>query len=96
MNPPSPGKTQRLKEAKEEASREIELYRKEREVKFQEQQTKFAGSKDDFAQKMQEETQKNLVQINNEVERNKEQVIQRLLELIYDIKPEIHQNYRQN
>ena len=33
--------------------------------------------------------------INVEVAANKEKVIDRLLELIYDIKPEVHKNYKQ-
>ena len=87
-------KAQRLKEAKEEAAKEIEEYRKQREAQFQEKQHKYAGSKDDFAQKMQEETQKKIQQIELEVEANKEAVIKRLLELVSDIKPELHQNIR--
>lgn len=34
------GKTARLREAKEEAQKEIEAYRKQRELNFQEQQRK--------------------------------------------------------
>ena len=83
-----------MKEAKEEAAKEIEEYRKQRELQFQEQQRKFVGSKDDFSQKMQEETQKKIQQIERQVEDNKEVVIQKLLILIHDIKPELHQNVR--
>lgn len=90
----SAGKAQRLKEAKEEAAKEIEEYRKHRELQFQEKQQKYAGSKDDFAQKMQVDTQKKIKQIEAEVEANKEEVIKRLLELVNDIKPELHQNIR--
>lgn len=90
----SAGKAQRLKEAKEEAAKEIEEYRKQRDAQFQEKQQKYAGSKDDFAQKMQEETQKRIQQIEVQVNSNKEEVIKRLLDLVYDIKPELHQNIR--
>ena len=83
-----------MKEAKEEAAKEIEEYRKQRESQFQEKQQKYAGSKDDFAQKMHEETQRKIQQIEAEVEANKETVIKRLLELVSDIKPELHQNIR--
>ncbi len=88
------GKAQRLKEAKEEATREIEDYRKERESKFQEQQKKYAGSKDDFAQKMQDKTQRELHELSGAIDDHKEKVIQRLMELICDIKPELHRNVR--
>ena len=89
-----PGKAQRLKEAKEEAGREIEDYRRQRESQFQEQQKKSAGSKDNFAQKMHEETQTKLAQLDTDIEKNKEVVMQRLFDLIYDIKPEVHRNLR--
>lgn len=83
-----------MKEAKEEAAKEIEEYRKQREIQFQEKQQKYAGSKDDFAQKMQEETQGKIQEIEAQVNANKEVVIKRLLELVSDIKPELHQNIR--
>ena len=83
-----------MKEAKEEAAKEIEEYRKQREIQFQEKQQKYAGSKDDFAQKMQEETQGKIQEIEAQVNANKEAVIKRLLELVSDIKPELHQNIR--
>lgn len=53
-----------------------------------------AGSKDDFAAKMKVETENKLQAIHAEVAANKEKVIDRLLELIYDINPEVHQNYK--
>ena len=90
-----PGKNQRLKEAKEEAAREIEDYRKQRDSQFQEEQKKFHGSKDDFQQKMKEESAEKLKTIQQEVHDHKEEVIQRLLALVYDIKPELHINYRE-
>lgn len=87
-------KAQRIKEAKEEAKKEIEKYKQEREQLFQEQMKKNAGSKDDFAAKMKIETERRLETIDKEVAANKEKVIDRLLELIYDIKPEVHINYK--
>ena len=86
------GKAHRLKEAKEEAAREIEDYRKQRESQFQEQQAKYAGSKDDFAQKMKVDTDKKLAQISIRVDEQKGEVIDSLLELVYDIQPELHKN----
>ena len=89
------GKNQRLKEAKEEAAKEIEDYRKQRDQQFQEEQKKFHGSKDDFQQKMKVETDQKMVQIQQEVHDHKEEVISRLLNMVYDIKPELHINYRE-
>lgn len=81
-----------MKEAKEEAAKEIEEYRKQRESQFQEQQKKFAGSKDDFTQQIHEESQVKLSTIDVDVKENKEKVIERLLELVCDVQFELHIN----
>lgn len=52
------------------------------------------GSKDDFQAKIEEQKNVRLDQISESVKKNKEEVIQRLLTLVYDIKPELHQNLR--
>lgn len=87
-------KNQRLKEAKEEAGTEIETYRKDREVQFNDKKKNYDGSKDDFQQKMDKEKNEKLVTIAAEISRNKKEVIDRLLDMVYDIKPELHQNKR--
>lgn len=91
--PPFPTeKNQRLKEAKEEAGKEIEAYRKERENQFNEKKKNYDGSKDDFKQKMEKEKQEKLVMIDQDIVANKKAVMDRLLDMVYDIKPELHQN----
>ena len=52
------------------------------------------GSKDDFQAKIEEQTSVRLDQVSDSVEKNKDKVIERLLSLVYDIKPELHQNLR--
>ena len=88
------GKAHRLKEAKEDAAKEIEDYKKQRETQFQAQQTKYTDSKDDFAQKMKRDTDEKLREIEKGVSRNKEKVIEQLLELVYDIQPKLHRNIK--
>ena len=44
---------------------------------------------------MKVDTNNKLQAIDVEVQANKEKVMDRLLELIYDIKPEVHKNYKQ-
>ena len=87
-------KTIRLKEAKEEAGKEIAEYRNEREKIYSEKQKTFAGSKDDLKHKMDQDTLAKRRQIEQDVKANKEKVIQRLLEMVYDIRPELHRNMR--
>lgn len=88
-------KNQRLKEAKEEAGLEIEAYRKERENQFNEKRKKFDGSKDDFKLQMDRDKQDKLQQIEKDVRAHKEEVIDKLLGMVYDIKPEKHINFRE-
>jgi len=52
------------------------------------------GSKDDFQAKIEEQTSVRLDQISESVKKNQDKVIERLLSLVYDIKPELHQNLR--
>ena len=52
------------------------------------------GSKDDFQAKIEEQTGVQLDQIGQSVKGNQDKVIERLLSLVYDIKPELHQNLR--
>jgi V-type H+-transporting ATPase subunit G len=73
---------------------EIEAYRKDREHGFNEKRKNYDGSKDDFKQKMDKEKAEKLCKINEDIAQNKKQVIDRLLDMVYDIKPELHQNKR--
>jgi len=52
------------------------------------------GSKDDFQAKIEEQTSVRLDQISESITKNQDKVIDRLLSLVYDIKPELHQNLR--
>jgi len=88
-------KARRLKQAKEEAQADIEKYRQERERGFKEFEAKHMGSKEDIAAKIDGEATRKIGDMKQQVAQNKEKVIARLLELICDIKPELHKNYRQ-
>ncbi|XP_048587064.1 V-type proton ATPase subunit G [Nematostella vectensis] len=88
-------KTKKLKQAKEQAVAEIDNYKSEREKQFLEYQKEHMGSKDDFQAKIEEATKSQLDQMEDDVNQHKDLVIERLLSLVYDIKPELHQNFRQ-
>lgn len=87
-------KNKRLKQAKEEAGIEIEAYRQEREAQFNAKKKNYDGSKDDFEQKMEVEKKEKLKTIDKDIAASKSQVIDRLLSMVYDIKPELHRNKR--
>jgi len=87
-------KTKKLKQAKDEAQQEIEQYKAERERQYKEYETKHMGSKDDLVKKVDGDTQLKKIGIDRMVNTNKEDVITLLLDLVYDIKPEVHENFK--
>lgn len=87
-------KAQRLKQAKQEAQAEIEKYREEREKRFREFEENYLGTRDDIAAQIKRETEETLEGMNRSVTTNKQQVIVRLLQLVCDIRPELHHNLK--
>lgn len=87
-------KARRLKQAKEEAQDEIEKYRQEREKQFREFEAKHMGSKEDVAARIDADTRVKIEEMNNQVAAHKNQVMLKILDLVYDIKPELHKNYQ--
>ncbi|XP_065183059.1 V-type proton ATPase subunit G-like [Sycon ciliatum] len=85
-------KTRRLKQAKEEAAQDIENYRQEREKNFRDQHAKNQGSGDSFAQQVDQTTRQQLSTVTQQVGLNKDAVMARLLDLITDVQPTVHQN----
>jgi len=86
-------KTKRLKQAKEEAAAEIEQFRNECEKKFKEKQASEMGQ-EDFQKRITEETNVRLEEMAGHIQTNKGTVINRMLDLVYDINPELHENFR--
>ena len=73
-----------------QAQTEIERYKAEREKAFKDNETKNVGSKDDIAAKIEADTKVKIEAMNRSVASNKEVVIQSLLSLCCDIKPEVN------
>ncbi|XP_059061289.1 V-type proton ATPase subunit G [Achroia grisella] len=87
-------KAKRLKQAKEEAQDEVEKYRQERERQFKEFEAKHMGTREGVAAKIDAETKVKIDEMNRMVKSQQDAVIKDILNLIYDIKPELHINYR--
>ncbi|XP_028164911.1 V-type proton ATPase subunit G [Ostrinia nubilalis] len=87
-------KAKRLKQAKEEAQDEVEKYRQERERQFKEFEAKHMGTREGVAAKIDAETKVKIEEMNKMVQAQQEAVIKDILSLVYDIKPELHVNYR--
>ncbi|XP_076672152.1 V-type proton ATPase subunit Vha13 [Andrena cerasifolii] len=87
-------KARRLKQAKEEAQDEIEKYRQERERQFREFEAKYMGSKEDVAARIEADTKVKIEEMNQAVSVHKESVMLNIMDLVCDLKPELHKNYR--
>ncbi|XP_029035954.1 V-type proton ATPase subunit Vha13 [Osmia lignaria lignaria] len=87
-------KARRLKQAKEEAQDEIEKYRQEREKQFREFEAKHMGSKEDVAARIEADTKIKIEEMNKAVAMHKNAIMLKILELAYEIKPQLHKNYR--
>ncbi|XP_076823815.1 V-type proton ATPase subunit G-like [Clavelina lepadiformis] len=87
-------KTKRLKAAKEEAKVDIENFRGQVEQKFKDRESKILGSRDDVRMQMDQRQEDELRSLNAQTQQNKDKVIERVLELVCHVKPELHVNYR--
>ncbi|KAG4074204.1 hypothetical protein HA402_015507 [Bradysia odoriphaga] len=88
-------KTRRLKQAKDEATEEIEKYRQERERQFKDFETQHVGSREGVANRIDKDAKLKLEEMTRALASNKEAVIKDVLRLVYDIEPKLHKNYRQ-
>jgi len=84
----------RLKQAKHEAQQEIERLTTDRKQQFEEYERRHLGSQDDIAVRIKKETVEKKSTQNQIVSTNKDKVIARILSMVQDIKPELHQNVR--
>ncbi|PIO76818.1 V-type ATPase, G subunit [Teladorsagia circumcincta] len=85
-------KFQRMKQAKQEAQAEVEKYRQEREREFKQYEQTYLGTKEDTESKIRRDTENEIEAMKRNVAANKQQVIVRLLQLVCDIRPELHHN----
>lgn len=84
----------RLKQAKEEAQRDIERLRAEHEEKFKKYEVEHMGSREDIASKIEADTRTRIEMMNKAMNVNKDKVIEHLLALVCEIKPDMHRNLK--
>ncbi|KAH9407029.1 PREDICTED: V-type proton ATPase subunit G-like [Rhagoletis zephyria] len=88
-------KARRLKQAKDEATSEIERFRADRERNFREYETKHMGSMDTIKDSIERETQGKLELMNKSVVTSKDIVIKDLLSrVVCEVQPKLHTNLR--
>ncbi|XP_032824038.1 V-type proton ATPase subunit G 2-like [Petromyzon marinus] len=87
-------KARRLRQAKEEAQAEIEQYRQQRDAEFRGKQDTVLGSQGDVSARIQEETRGRVHAMHARQREARDPVLRRLLTIVWDVRPEIHANYR--
>nr|XP_055175390.1 V-type proton ATPase subunit G 3 isoform X2 [Nyctereutes procyonoides] len=88
------GKEKRLKQAKEEAMAEIDQYRMQRDKEFRLKQSKIMGSQSNVSEEIEEQTLGKIKELNGSYNKYMESVLKQLLNIVCDVNPEIHVNYR--
>uniref|UniRef100_A0A8C9F121 V-type proton ATPase subunit G n=1 Tax=Pavo cristatus TaxID=9049 RepID=A0A8C9F121_PAVCR len=87
-------KGRRLKQAKEEAIAEIDHYRLQREKEFRNKQMNVMGSQGNLSAQIEEQTTETIRNLTSSYQKNKESMMKKLLNIIYDVKPEVHPNFK--
>lgn len=87
-------KVLKLKKAKEEAQAEVMRFREEREKQFKEYEKQHMGSKESNAALIEETTTKNIEAMRHTVGANKNKVIQYLIDQVFQVEPQVHENFR--
>ena len=87
-------KALKLKKAKEEAQAEVLRFREERDRQFKDYEKQYMGSKESSAVLIEESTVKNIEAMKYTVTSNKNKVIQYLIDQVFDVQPQVHQNFR--
>ncbi|KYO34549.1 V-type proton ATPase subunit G 3 [Alligator mississippiensis] len=87
-------KGKRLRQAKEEATAEIDHYRLQREKEFRHKQSNIMGSQGNLSTKIEDQTTEKIQAVTSNYHKEMESMMKKLLNMVYDIKPEIHLNYK--
>ncbi|EJF64249.1 V-type ATPase, partial [Dichomitus squalens LYAD-421 SS1] len=87
-------RVQRLKDARSEAEKEIEEYKKTKEQEFKAFEQSHAGTTQTVQARIDKETEVKQKEIRAAYEGNKDKVVQKLLDRVILVKPELHRNLK--
>jgi len=85
-------RNQRVKDARTEAAKEIEAYKAKKEQDFQQYQKEHSGDTDALSKEIDQKTADDLNKINEQFEKNREEVIKKLLGRVLEVNPKPHRN----
>jgi len=87
-------RTQKLKDARSEADKEIQEYKKRKEREYKEFEDSRAGTTQDSQSAVDKDTEVKLTTISESFQANREQVVEKLLDRVVQVKPELHRNLK--
>ncbi|CAF3247106.1 unnamed protein product [Rotaria socialis] len=87
-------KNKRIKDAQSEAKAEIEHFKADRERQYKILEQQQLGNRTQMTEQSSKETQIQIGALKSQYESNKQQLLQRIITLVCDIKPEAHMNAR--
>ncbi|THV04940.1 V-type ATPase [Dendrothele bispora CBS 962.96] len=85
---------QKLKDARSEATKEIEEYKKSKEAEFKAFEASHAGTTSEAQAAVDKDTEVKLKSISDSFDSNKDAVVQKLLDRVVLVKPELHRNLK--
>ncbi|KAJ7583305.1 H+-ATPase G subunit-domain-containing protein [Mycena floridula] len=85
-------RVKKLRDARTEATKEIEEYKKAKEGEFKAFETSHAGTTSSAQVSIDRETETKLSSISKSYTGNKDAVVKKLLERVVQVKPELHRN----
>merc|ERR1712066_801339 len=89
-------KAKKLKQAKDEAKAEIQIFTKEREAQFKEKEAAIMGGKNDLQQNINAQTQQKIAEMSVRVADRQDDVIHKLVQSVQNVVPELPRNYGMN
>ncbi|CAF1330988.1 unnamed protein product [Adineta ricciae] len=87
-------KNKRIKDAQNEAKHEIEQFKGERERRYKGLEQQQMGNRTQMTEESNKETQTQIAALKSQYDTNKQDLLQRIITLVCDIKPETHINAR--
>ncbi|RKP12842.1 G subunit of V-type ATPase, partial [Piptocephalis cylindrospora] len=88
----SPDRVQRLKDARTEASKEIEELKARRASEFQNMEQGDSGSADAFTKDLEKDTQSKIDNVRQCYNNNNEKVVAHLLDKVTKVEAKVHPN----
>jgi V-type H+-transporting ATPase subunit G len=86
-------KAKKLKQAKDEAKAEIQVFTKEREALYKEKEAEIMGGRNELKQQIDAETQHKIDEMARRVEQRQIDVVDQLVAAVQNVVPELPRNF---